>query len=186
MPAKEQPHPHRKWLRGRITEAWKRTIEQAYCKQLINSEAGLQVHFCHHLMTIIAKRRLRLFVEPTVRFDDRVRVPDVLICTTKEVIGIIELKFKPKNRPSLGSVRKDVESLLKAAADSDTISIVNSRYLGGPTREKERTVAQDALVCWAGIYRAGRSRVALDLGEHGDRLLELHALTSEGNPPTAG
>ena len=83
-------------LRAQLKRAWRDTIDQ-YQAQLINSEHGLQVHFCAALLSQFEasnmKTRRRVFVEPSLRLSvDSVRYPDVVICDTKNVVGIIELK----------------------------------------------------------------------------------------------
>ena len=100
---------NRNMLRNQIIEAWTLTMAEAYPLQLVNSERGLQVHFCHRLLEQFHGLQRRLFIEPTFSADDgSVRCPDVVVCNNGKIIGVIELKYRPRTTPGLS---KDIETL---------------------------------------------------------------------------
>jgi hypothetical protein len=178
-------------LRAQLKRAWRDTIDQ-YQAQLINSEHGLQVHFCAALLSQFEasnmKTRRRVFVEPSLRLSvDSVRYPDVVICDTKNVVGIIELKYTPRGRPVQSDLLKDMETLMYASAGSDSLKIVNERFLGEFVTKVDYPLAENAVLCWAGVYR-GPDELALNKYSNDDtflrRFLQLSALTHKDVHPT--
>ncbi|MDX1946008.1 MAG: hypothetical protein SFU86_11475 [Pirellulaceae bacterium] len=168
---------NRRLLRDNLIRAWHATITRAYAGQFINSERGLQVHFCIELLKEFRRRRVsrRLFIEPTLQFVDKVmRTPDLLICNTKQIIGVVEFKYCPRARPKTG---KDLKTLARIRDTTGVISIQNERYLG-EGKLRQYSVAEDAVFCWAGVYRSDEP-IALDL----PGLLRLDALTACNAPP---
>ena len=92
----------RRLLRSHLTAAWRQTIEDSYQGQLINSERGLKVFFCAALTEAFKEDqvRRRIFVEPCLSrgAGESKRYPDIVICNQRSVIGIVELKYRPKGR----------------------------------------------------------------------------------------
>jgi hypothetical protein len=90
---------HRSFIRSRIISAWRQCIEDDYCNQRINSERSLQASFWSHINASLPKTR-RLFIEPslTIRGRSGVKriIPDIVICNTREVISVVELKYLPR------------------------------------------------------------------------------------------
>jgi hypothetical protein len=69
------------------------------------------------------------------------------------------------------------------AGVDDQVSLSNERYLGAVERAAPAyTVAEDAVLCWGGIYKAPELAVRLD-DSAGKRFMALHALTSAGRNP---
>ena len=172
----------RSLLRKHIEAAWVGTIKGAYCEQLINSERGLQVHFCHLLLTTFKKARLRrrIFVEPC--FVDKwgkIRCPDVVICNSLRIIGIVEFKYLPRGRPS---PKKDLQTLRWFSADKGKLTLSNERHLGAQPSAKSYALAPDAVLCWAAVYRHPQIRIEVS-ASLGTRLLCLHAMTSSRAHP---
>src|SRR5574339_1190948 len=94
---------NRSKLRQQITEAWCKSIKVDYTAQRINSERSLQASVWANLNAILPSSTRRMFIEAcmSVQGSERqVRFPDIVICNTREVIGIIELKYQPRGKPS--------------------------------------------------------------------------------------
>ena len=171
--------PSRSLLRGQVRRAWRRTINGAYSERLVNSERGLQVHFCIALLKEFRASKVirRLFVEPTIFFADSTkRCPDLVICSARRIIGVVEFKYFPRARPA---VEKDMNTLLRLAAAKD-IALANDRFRGAG-EVRHYTVARDAVLCWAGVYTGNflalPPRAVSRLGE---RFMRVDALTRDG------
>lgn len=171
---------HRKKLREYLKMAWSEALA-AYASRLINSERGLQVHFCAALLQCVGNnRQTKLFIEPKVKFGDKWVHPDVVICNRDRIVAVVELKFAPRGRPSAD---KDIATLMKFHRASGKTRLLNERYLG-PTTTKEYPVASDAILGWAAIYRGP----AIDLppkntASIGNKFLLLQALTASNKNP---
>ena len=115
------------------------------------------------------------------------RYPDLVICDTKSVVGIIELKYTPRGRPVPSGLLKDMETLTHAAADSESLQIVNERFLGKFVTQVAYPLAGNAVLCWAGLYR-GPKELELKKDISNDaflkRFLQLSALTYRDADPT--
>ena len=174
----------RNLLRKNLETAWINTIQLYYNSQLINSEHALQVYFCMELLKQfeVDKLQRRVFIEPNIQTNcGKTRFPDVVICNSQKVIGIVELKYTPRGRPSTA---KDLETL--SLTTNEPFEIKNDRY-HGPQKNllKNYTVADDAIMCWAGIYSDDRidlTSIAKEKQFEG-RFLQLHGLTHEGKDP---
>lgn len=172
-------------LRRQLYIAWKETIENYYQTQRINSERGLQVFFCATLLTIFdgAGLKRRLFVEPRLASGNGEAgpQPDVIVCNSRNIIGIIELKYLPRSAPK---INKDLDTFAWISSHSDAIRIRNDRYLGVNRPEKEYALTGDAVLCWAGVHRGINDvmsrRVADAVRPY---FLELHAITAEDQNP---
>jgi hypothetical protein len=141
-------------LRGQIKQAWQQCIDREYPNRLLNGERALQACLYQHLTrqfenNCTADSR-RIFIEPSIRLEGQTlrRMPDMVVCDTKNVIAIIELKFHPRatlsgNRSgvlrrgsekdvnTLVSVARDLNAVVKAKGkDTSHITIENRRYLG--------------------------------------------------------
>lgn len=178
-------------LRGHLIKAWHETLMHAYCEQLINTERGLQVHFCMALLPLLEKHGPRkLFVEPHVRVGKGVCIPDLVICNNRQVIGIVELKYKPRAKATKALYDKDVgtlKALMTPRDDEEEVVIENKRYLGAGKGGKAYTIAKDAVLCWAGVYRGTEAwDVFASIGaEDRKRFLALHGLTRPDGGPTS-
>lgn len=171
-------------LRAQLARAWRNTITGAYTSHLINSERGLQVHFCVALLEEFRRSRLprRLFIEPTILFRDSVRrSPDLLICNTTQIIGVVEFKYTPRAIPSF---RKDLDTLTCVHGATGVVTIANERFRG-EGKPRRYTVAADAVFCWAGVYsRIDPLRLpSRTVNRLGLSFLRLDALTRADAPP---
>lgn len=175
----------RKLLRCQLIKAWQCTIDEQYASQLINSERGLQVYFCHALMREFKECGLdqarRLFVEPTIVFSDKVRrYPDLVICNTQTIIGVAELKYAPRAIPDTA---KDMETLTMLAAEGNSIELINERFRG-PGRLKPYLISPDAVLCWAGVCSDTPKFDSEKQDSIGSRFLMLKAVTDNDSLPT--
>lgn len=176
----------RNLLRNQLIKAWQSTIDDQYASQLINSERGLQVYFCHALMKEFKEDGLaearRLFIEPAVVFNDKDRrYPDLVICNTQTIIGVVELKYAPRATPSTD---KDMETLAKLAIESNSIELINERFRG-PGRLKPYSISSDAVFCWAGVRRNASIQFDSEKQDRiGSRFLKLEAVTQNDSLPT--
>ena len=172
--------PHRQELRELLKQAWSATVQGPYRHQEINSERGLQVHFCATLLPLLSKRPRRLFIEPRVVVSSRDTsvFPDILICSERAVIAVVELKYTPRAKPSIDG---DLSKLRAFGASEEIIKVANERFRGKRGAPVKYTLAKSAFLCWAGIYCG--TEVQVNLGARSKlngRLLLLHARTAEG------
>jgi hypothetical protein len=177
----------RNLLKRLLLVAWQQTIRRYYERQQINSERGLQVFFCQSLISQFdaAKVPRRLFVEPTLTAGNSSSSPkpDVLICNRHRIIGVVELKYLPRAN---ANYRKDLQTLEWCGSHADSIQIRNERYLGRQSASKYYSLANDAVLCWAGVFNRPivlslRGKVSEKIHSH---FMELHAVTVPGGIPT--
>ncbi len=172
-------------LRRQLYESWVDTIRGYYDRQQINSERGLQVFFCASLLAKWAAlgSTRSLFVEPRLktRSGESGPLPDVVICNSTQIIGVVELKYQPRAR---ANTRKDLETLSWIADRRTDIRLANERYLGAPEDEREYSLATDAVLCWAGVHRGLKNTLETRIGASvAPHFMELHALTAPGKEP---
>ena len=175
---------NRSLLKSQIREAWRQSITDDYAVQRINSERSLQASLWSKLNALLATTSRRMFIEPCMSVPGlgrQVRYPDLVICNSREVIGIIELKYQPRARPKW---HKDVDTFHFLATHRETISISNTRFRGTVADARLYPLANDVLFVWAGVHTA----CDLMLNEHVDPLLaphfmSLHAETQLSGPP---
>ena len=169
-------------LRRHIVSAWHQVLGVPYCERRINSERALQFFFCTSLMEQFKDVGVRsIYIEPTFRCpeNDQLRSPDVVVTHSKQIIAVIELKYQPRGNPSF---TKDLETLAWFSSVGSSVSLENERYLGPEGNERSYTVAPDAVLCWAGIYKGPEVQVHPP-EELDGRLLLLHGLTARGERP---
>lgn len=173
--------PPRSLLRKHLAEAWKKTIDEQYSNQLINSERGLQVYFCKHLLDQFkdSNASRRLFIEPRLTIPDskESKYPDIVICHTRRIIGVVEIKYLPRTQPFF---EKDLRTLDWILHHEKHLVISNNRYRGEHSSSKEYSLAKDAVLCWAGVYTGTKAVIALTENNRiNQRLFALHAITSD-------
>jgi hypothetical protein len=165
-------------LREDLVSAWKSVIEGHYDQQNIDSEASLQIHFAAALLTVFNGRKRRIFVEPTVKVlqPSIHKKPDLVICNQRQIIGLVELKYKPRGRASYS---KDLNTLRQLSENRLQFDVANERYLGPRKPPKPYSLAHDAVLCWAAVYSGKRvsSPDFLEAESRGD-FLALHAIAS--------
>lgn len=142
----------RNLIKSQIIKAWKKSINIDYCSQRINSERSLQASFWFHLNHLLSKNR-RLFIEPAMSIQTKKGkekiFPDIVVCNTKQVISVIELKYSPRTNPRY---KKDIKKLALIANNRKKISIANVRFRGTEKDSREYTLSKNILFVWAGIY----------------------------------
>lgn len=171
-------------LRKHLSDAWYTTITNQYCDRLINSERGLQVFFCAALLQQFEQDKVvrRIFVEPRISMKSApgVLYPDIVICNSKQIIGVVELKYVPRGLPKYA---KDLGTLGNIAK-ADGITLSNDRYCG-IERNRFYTLASDAVLCWAGVYTGSHLNLKDKIGAKvKQQFLQLDALTVDGKDPT--
>lgn len=179
-------------LRKQLWAAWKESIDTEYASHVINSERGLQAVFYRHLKTHLPENRT-VFVEPRFAIDvdgnNEVVVPDLLVCNSRRIIGIVELKYQPLYRMSFG---KDLQTLSLLSRSSRSVLMQNDRFLGPDAAVARFELAEDALFVWAGVHYGPQNELANDISrrddaaapirELGDRFFQLHAVTIDEKP----
>lgn len=174
--------PSRSLLRNQLLRAWHETINGEYSKQLINSERGLQVYFCNHLLNEFKQSGVdrRLFIEPSVSTpaDGQALYPDIVICNSRIIIGVVEIKYQPRVRPRYA---KDLNTLAWVLDNANEIHLSNDRYRGERETSSQYRLAPDAVLCWGGVYTAPQAEIQLPESHPiNSRVMVLHALTQAG------
>lgn len=167
-------------LRRSITEAWQSVIEKDYNPGRINSERSLQAALWSRLSRRLPAKSRRMFIEPRLSLlaaPGEARCPDIAICNTRQVIGIIELKYQPRVLPTW---QKDVATFRWIEAHRERLSVSNLRYLGDRGDVREYGFAPNILYVWAGVHVACELDLAASEEAADLQLLALHAETVAG------
>jgi hypothetical protein len=182
----------RRPLQRQIFDAWRRSIDEDYCNQRINSERSLQASFWSRLNQILPAETRRMFIEPrltlTIKGRKQRLYPDIVICNTNQAIAVIEIKYQPRIPPTYD---KDIDSLRMIAANRRKLFVSNTRFRGPASDPKEYGFAEPVLFVWAGVHRQPNvshnspdvplfSRSAKKLA---GCFLELHAETTSAEKP---
>ena len=177
----------RSLIKSLIIQAWTECIADDYCSQRINSERSLQASFWSHLNKLLPKNR-RLFIEPniTIQTTDGLKrlVPDILVCNSREVISVIELKYLPRALPKYN---KDISSLSLIAENRNQITIANDRYRGIDIDSNEYSLSKNILFVWAGIHaeekQGNQMLYSKGIQSLEDCYMQLHAETAYNKSP---
>ncbi|MEQ8847402.1 hypothetical protein [Botrimarina sp.] len=175
----------RRLLKRRLLDAWTATIDEDYANRRINSERSLQAAFCARLASPSQAASQFLVVEPRVRLVDGRRVyPDVLICSARRVVAVIELKYLPRAAPNYA---RDVDKLQTISSSRASLQLDNPRYLGPMPQPAPFSFSKSSLFVWAGVYRSSDSTPRPEALEIPASLSEcffsLHALTHPEREP---
>ena len=174
-------------LKNIIIDAWQGCIESDYLKQRINSERSLQASFWSQLNCKLPPTR-RLFIEPPMKVKTKNGIkriiPDIVICNTKEVIAVIELKYLPRGQPKF---KKDIESLALISQKRKQISVSNSRFRGTEKDNKEYPLSKYMLFVWASIHAKPKQEITETFSNGhkslNDSFFQLHAETKHNDEP---
>lgn len=174
-------------LRSRLIAAWDLVVEKDYIPQRINSERSLQVSFWSHLNASLPAQ-CRMFIEPRLIVENGVRVyPDIVICNSRSIICVIEIKYKPRAQ---AVYRSDVRKLNVISTHGQTISLSNQRFSGRTADDRQYKVANHALFVWAGFHRAPRGcsynqlpSIASKYPQLSGHFIALHAETNAFKEP---
>lgn len=168
-------------LRKQIVAAWEQSIATDYAAQRINSERSLQASLWSNLNALLPAKTRRMFIEPAMSVtgpDGQTRYPDIVVCNTREVIGIIELKYQPRTRPAWN---KDLASLHWIAENRHRITVSNQRFRGINTDARTYSLSDAMLCVWAGVHAADGLDLRAHLSEHLlHNFMALHAETRNG------
>lgn len=174
-------------LRSKIIAAWCRTIQRDYGK--INSERSLQASFWANLFRSFKRPELRqIFIEPHITLaDGQIVFPDLVVCNSKTVIAVIELKYLPR---TAAKFQKDLGTLQSISQQRTKIHLSNVRYQGDQPPQREFQFAGHVLFVWAGVYSGSHPKSLIEewLPETSTKgfetsFLELHALTQKNESP---
>lgn len=177
----------RKLIKSQIIDAWRHIIATDYANQRINSERSLQAAFWAQLNSRLGRNR-RLFIEPCLSvigpLARKAVYPDVVVCNSREVIAVIELKYLPRVKPEY---LKDMRTLQFIARERSGIRIANSRYRGPTVDSRDYAVSSNTLFVWAGVHKADRLDQLPLYSEAFPELhgcyLQLHAVTDSEAVP---
>ena len=172
----------RSLLRRHIREAWRLSIRSGYAAQRINSERSLQASVWGNLNTLLPTATRRMFIEPCMSVGRQLRYPDIVICNTREVIGIVELKYQPRTKPSW---EKDFSTFRWIDQNRNSIVVANSRFRGINVDNVAYPLSNDLLYVWAGVHATCELDLRSQINKN-DRsgFLLLHAETNHSNVVT--
>lgn len=169
-------------VQSQIIKAWNQCIQNDYRDQRINSERSLQASFWSYLNRLIPKTRY-IFIEPSISVRINAKTekffPDLIVCNTKEVIAIIELKYQPRVHPNF---KKDVNKLGILAKYRNKLTVSNERFRGIPAKNKKFAFSRNILFVWAGIHAGIIDEIPIQKELQGS-FLELHAQTTRDENP---
>lgn len=176
-------------LRNQLWASWKMVIQEDYQHQLINSENGLQTALIVRLRSLLPDAR-RIFIEPRVfaRGNEADRwYPDLVICNSKQVIAVFELKYQPR---TFATWKPDVQKLNRIAELKEHLYVANTRYLGPPADDLDYSFANQTLFGWLGVHRhfPGIESGSVPNMSEGHKFLsgsfvQMHALTKADSHP---
>lgn len=106
-------------------------------------------------------------------------MPDLLICNSREIIGVVELKYQPRARPNYS---KDLETLEWIATHGSNISITNERFRGKTADARTYKLSKSVVYVWAGVH-ADKSITLPIPARLKSNFLELHAITTKDDDP---
>lgn len=117
--------------------------------------------------------------------DDKLikRTPDIVVCNSRSIIGVVELKYLPRAEPNFEGDLKKLAAISMARSE---ISISNIRYQGEEKDGRKYRVANKTLFVWAGVHKALQQPP--HLFSEGEQALQkcymqLHAATHPNAPP---
>jgi hypothetical protein len=174
---------NRALLRRQIRQAWFASLAEDYASRRINSERSLQASLWAQLNSLLPRATRRMFIEPCFAIRGEVtqlRYPDLVICNSRSVIAVVELKYLPRTQPDW---QKDIETFRWIIENKTALSVTNSRFRGVGADERVYPLADDLLYVWAGVHAPAE----LDLESlAGSKLnacfMALHAETSASGP----
>jgi hypothetical protein len=170
-------------FRSQLTKAWKECIDQDYQRRRINSERSLQASLWSRLNSKLSVNR-QIFIEPRIYFKESAKayIPDFVICNSRQVISIIEIKYQPRVKPDYV---KDIATLAEIAKRRGKVELRNERHLGGVPKTFD--MAEQVLFVWAGVHLAikpaNKASFADGIELLRDCYFELHAATEIDQPP---
>jgi hypothetical protein len=174
----------RKPLRRRIQSGWETCIKDDVDSFRVNSERSLQAALWFRLTEEFLaddSRKRQILIEPHISIGKDHYFPDLVICNSRRIIGVIELKYQPKREPS---VDKDLSTLsaLWTCQDKD-VGVTLRRHRGPNAKVKTFHISDDLLIVWAGVHSAISSERTNGIlptnKECYPYFMRLHAATSD-------
>jgi hypothetical protein len=108
--------------------------------------------------------------------------PDLLICNTRAIIGVVELKYQPKQAPNYS---KDFATFEALSAHGTNIEIDSKRYRGPDPGRGRYALDANPLYAWAGVYRGPIRSIPKEWPSfcNSNQLMILHAATRKDAEP---
>jgi hypothetical protein len=184
----------RNLLKNALTSAWETCIKKDYPTRCINSEHALQAYFFSRLKEALDSKPRQIFVEPRFSIPTEGNrklhyIPDLIVCDTRQIIAVVELKYQPRSNPSF---QKDFKTLVTVAttAREQHLTFINKRYRGEGD-PAPYPLATDVVFVWAGVHKKALARADAHEKMTGiwkesvpdalaNQLLVLHAHTARG------
>jgi len=139
-------------LTAQLRKAWRACIEIDYHARRINSERSLQAAYWSQLNDLLSKSR-RIFIEPAITIstggEKKVYYPDLVVTNTRDVIGVVELKYLPRVKPKF---EKDMNTLAAIARNRKRVMLKNDRYRGSKTTGEAYMLSDKIIFAWGGIH----------------------------------
>ncbi|HVZ44512.1 MAG TPA: hypothetical protein VHA82_11935 [Ramlibacter sp.] len=149
----------RRQLGQMVQTALQTVVDEVYKQQLVNSERSFQAAMWEALrwqFTVNSRNTYKIFIEPrlSIRGTDKelppsVRFPDLVVCNRDAVVGVFELKFRPRG---MASSVKDLKTMALLAANRKRLIVKNERF-HPRTEVKEYAMADSVLFGWVAIVR---------------------------------
>lgn len=173
-------------LRNKLIAAWEQ-CKKDYDARRINSERTLQASLWAHLNQLIRRdtirKHQRLFLEPIFRVETGIVYPDLVICNSRTIIGVVEIKYLPRTHPKFS---KDLKTLAALANERKDLKMENVRFRGVEAEQVKFKFSEHVLFVWAGIHRSEFAALdAFEARRHeaiGEYYFEMHGLTNDGEP----
>ena len=177
----------RKLIKQILFDSWVECVQTDYVRQRINSERSIQASYWAQLNRRLTHNR-RLFIEPRVALHRNGKpkklIPDLVICNSRNVIAVVELKYLPRAKPRID---KDFESLAFLSKHRDQLSISNRRYRGPVVDDRDYAFGSRIVFAWAGIHRPidpeEERALGSEIPELNGCLFRLHAVTQALDDP---
>ena len=181
----------RRPLQTQLLKAWRTAISEHYTSCQINSERSLQASLWGNLIAELPPSR-RTFIEPRIHCETDTAIPklfpDLIVCNSRSVIAVIELKYTPRMNPQF---KKDLRTLNWLATNKSTLYVENTRYLGQNKRQHRYVLADHVLFGWASVHKfqnphRDARNLASDYPALSNCFVELHAETKADSDPITG
>jgi hypothetical protein len=125
-----------------------------------------------------------VLVEPGLKVNGQIVIPDIVITWRENVVAVVELKYKPK-WPATYS--KDFCKMALIAQQRDGLHLDHHRIMGVENINASYKMSPSILFVWAGVHRPQRSQskylYSEGMHELDDCFIEFHAETQPYGVP---
>jgi hypothetical protein len=165
-------------LRSQIEEAWDECVREDYKRQRINSQRSLQASLWASLNQRLPAKTRCIFIEPALKAaKSGTKFPGIVICNSDQVIGIIDLKYTPRSKPSW---KKDLATFEWIGKNFGELTVSNKKNLGKGEEDCEYTLADDLVYVWAGIHQPWDDHLKKHIAKECKKcFMELHLETKD-------